>query len=142
MEGDFHPANPKLNLVGDYSKCVEAGDLDSMILYEIVHEKEQMRHAMFMHMMEPFWAGYNTELTNLEGAEKFLIFLKILREVRHVYDIDTLAEIVNAMQLRLDVSDEKGNLLVNGKMWHDYFMNGYESYAMSKMSSDSLGFYM
>lgn len=141
LEGDFHPSNIKLNLVGDYSKSVECGGLDSAVLYDVMHEKEDMRRAMFLHMIKPFWATYDAEKTKLSKDEKFLIFLKIMRECANVYPTDTLSEIIYAMQVALDINEDEAYWLQNGKMWHDYYLGDYEPYALAKLKKGSKGFY-
>lgn len=141
-EGEIHWENYKYNLVGDYSKAVDCGDLDTFYFYEVAHEKQHQRVAMFYHMVSPFWANYDTEHTKLSKDEKFLIFLKVLRECRNVYPLETLEEIVYAMEDKLNITPAESGKLQNGKMWHDYYLiPHYENYALPLIKRDSKGLY-
>lgn len=140
-EGDFHPSNVKYNLVGDYSKAVGCGDLDTFILYEIAHEKQHQRVCMFSHMVKPFWANYDKEHTSLTLQEKYLIFLKVLNEVGNIFSLEIREEILYAMEDILNITPAESGHYQNGKMWHDYYLDGYEEYAISRMKRDSQGLY-
>lgn len=141
-EGDIHWENVRYNLVGDYSKAINCGDLDTFYFYEVAHEKNQQRLAMFGHMLEPFWSAYDPEHTKLTNSEKFLIFLKIMREVRNVYPLSELEGIFYAMEDKLNITPKESGRLQNGKMWHDYYLiPHYENYALPLLKRDSKGLY-
>ena len=141
-EGNIHWENVNYNLVGDYSKSVNCGDMDTVIFYDVAHEKQLQRESLFMHLVTPFWATYDEKHTKLPSNEKYLIFLKLMRECKNVYPLETLEEIKFAMEAKLNLSAKELERLNNGKMWHDFhFLPHYQNYALPLLKKDSKGFY-
>ncbi len=129
FEGNFHFTNIKLNLASQYSKCTGCGNLDSFILYEIKHEKDHLRKCLFSHLVNDFSITYNSLHTNLLPSEKFIIFLKVIQEVRNVYGLETCIEIFKSFCEMIQILPSDIGRLQNGKMWHDYYFNGFVEYA-------------
>ena len=141
-EGNIHWENVNYNLVGDYSKCVQCGDMDTIIFYDVAHEKQLQRESLFTHLVTPFWATYDVNHTKLPSNEKYLIFLKLMRECKNVYPMETLEEIKFAMEANLNLSAKELERLNNGKMWHDFYLiPHYKSYALPMLKRDSKGLY-
>ena len=140
-EGEIYFSNPNYNLVGDYSKACKCGDLDTVWLYEVAHEKQLQRTALFHHFLTPFWANYDKGHTKLEANEKYLIFLKVIDEVKHAMTVYDRDEITDAIRTILEIPNSEIERLDNGKMWHDYYLHGYREHCMKILKKDKKDLY-